>query len=85
MFRKALLATDLSPASDRVIEYAATLRALGCQELVLAHAIYVKHTVGLSETLQAEAAPQLAAQQQRLAAMGFTVTTVGVPGPELIT
>jgi len=88
MFRKALIATDLSPASDRVIEYAATLRALGCQELVLAHVIFVKHTVGLSEALQAEAAPQLAVQQERLAAMGFSVTTVmpvGVPGPELLT
>lgn len=89
MLGKALVATDLSPASDRVVEYTATLHALGCQELVLAHAILVNQTLGLSGAMQAEVTPQLlATQQQRLAALGFTVTTampMGVPGPELIT
>jgi nucleotide-binding universal stress UspA family protein len=75
MFKKALVATDLSPASDRVVEYAAALRALGCEDLVLAHVVSTSHTMGLRETLQAEEAPQLVArQQQRLAAMGFSVT-----------
>jgi len=88
MFQRALVATDLSDASDRIVEYTTTLHALGCHELVLAHAICVKHTLGLSGAMQAEIAPQLlTAQQQRLAVMGFSVTTalpMGVPGPELI-
>lgn len=86
MFSKALIATDLSPASDRVLEYAVNLRPLGCREVVLAHIIYVKHTVGLSEVLAEEAAPRIAEQEQILRTEGFAVTTeipVGVPGPEI--
>lgn len=86
MFSKALLATDLSPASDRVLEYTKNLQPLGCRKIVLAHVIYVKHLVGLSEALRAEASPKLDAQKAVLEAEGFAVTTemsVGVPGPEI--
>lgn len=87
MFRKALVATDLSPASDRVVAHVASLWGLGCRGIVLAHVIYVKHTVGLSEVLREEAAPKLAEQQAALEAVGFGVTTevpVGVPGPTVL-
>ena len=86
MFGKVLLATDLSPASDRVVEYLKTLRALDCREVILAHVIYVKHLVGLSDALRDEAAPRLDAQKAVLEAEGFKVsveTPVGVPGAEI--
>lgn len=86
MFSKALVATDLSPASDRVLEYVKNLQPLGCREIVLAHVIYVKHLVGLSEALREEASPKLDAQRATLDAEGFEVsveTPVGVPGVEI--
>ena len=36
MFSKVLVATDLSPASDRVIDYVKSLKPLGCGKVVLA-------------------------------------------------
>lgn len=86
MFSKALFATDLSPASDAVLEYLKLLQPLGCREVVLAYVIYVKHTVGLAEVMQDEAAPGLEAQKKTLEAEGFRVsveTPVGVPGPTI--
>ncbi|MCL5104815.1 MAG: universal stress protein [Armatimonadetes bacterium] len=86
MFSKVLLATDLSVASDRVVEYMETLRALDCREVVLTYVIYVKHLVGLSDALRDEATPRLDAQRAALEAEGFKVsveTPVGVPGVEI--
>ena len=86
MFTKVLLATDLSVASDSVVEYMRALRSLACRKVVLAHVIYVKHLVGLSEALREEASPKLDAQKMTLEAEGFKVSVempVGVPGVEL--
>lgn len=86
MFSKVLLATDLSVASDRVVEYMKTLRVLDCREVVLTNVIYVKHLVGLSDVLKDEAAPKLDAQKTVLEAMGFEIsveTPFGVPGVEI--
>ncbi|MCE5315192.1 MAG: universal stress protein [Armatimonadota bacterium] len=86
MFSKVLLATDLSMASDKVVEYVKTLRALGCREVVLTYVIYVKHLVGLSEALRDEASPRLDAQKAALEGDGFKVsveTPSGVPGVEI--
>jgi nucleotide-binding universal stress UspA family protein len=86
MFKKALLGSDLSPASDRVIEYMKTLRTIGCEEVILTHVIYVKHLVGLSEMLREEAQQKLNTQKSALESYGYKVsleTPVGVPGPTL--
>jgi len=86
MFSRALLATDLSSASDAVVGYAALLRPLGCREIVLTHVLYVKHMVGLDEVLREEAASRIAAQKQALEAEGFVVSVempVGIPGPTI--
>ncbi len=86
VFSKVLLATDLSVASDKVVEYVGTLHALGCREVVLTYVIYVKHLVGLSEALRDESTPKLNAQKTTLESEGFEVsveTPVGVPGVEI--
>lgn len=86
MFETLLLATDLSPASDNVVEYVGTLRSLGCRKVVLVYVIYVKHLVGLSEALKEEALPKLELQKNALEAKGFEVfveTPVGIPGIEI--
>jgi len=87
MFTKALFATDLSPASDVVLDYLKLLKPLGCKEVVLTYVLYVKHTVGLAEAMQTEATPRLEEQQRILESEGFTVsvhTPVGVPGPTIV-
>ena len=82
MFRKALVATDLTPASAALLSCVGQLKPLGLEEVVLVHVIYVAHTVGLAEQLADEAAPQLERQAAALAAQGIAVRTtmpVGVP------
>ena len=86
MFSKALFATDLSPASDAVLEYLKLLRPLGCKEIVLTYVLYVKHTVGLADVMRDEAAPRIEEQKRVLESEGFAVTVetpVGVPGPTI--
>lgn len=86
MFRKVLLATDTSAASDAVVEYATRLKSLGCNQVVLVYALYAKHLVGLDEVLKEDAAPKLDQQRKVLEAAGFVVdveTPTGVPGREI--
>lgn len=83
MFTKVLLATDLSPAWDEIINCATELKALGARDLVLAHVITVKFLGGFEDKIQAEAAPKLAAAAERLQHQGFSVCTElvsGLPG-----
>lgn len=86
MFSKALFATDLSPASDAVLDYLKLLKPLGSREVVLTYVLYVKHTVGLADVMAEDAAPRLEEQKRVLESEGFAVsveTPVGVPGPTI--
>jgi len=78
MFAKALFATDLSPASDAMIDCIAGLRSLGTHEILLLHAIFVRvHYPEMYDTedaLRKARAPKLEEQRARLQAMGFQVT-----------
>lgn len=86
MFKKALVATDLSDASDHVLGCLPSLRALGTTEVLLVHVIYIRlrypETGGRDEAMVRSAAPRLAEQSAALEAAGFKVRTlmpVGVP------
>jgi len=90
MFSNALVATDLSPASDAVIECLGGLRLLGTTQIVLLHAVFVP--LHYPETYDTEAAvlrarvPKLEEQGRALREMGFQVdvqTAVGSP-PRMI-
>lgn len=86
MFKKILIATDFSPASDCLLQCAAEFKALGLEEIILTHIIYVANTPGLEDMLEAEARPQLERQEQQLKTHGIKVTTelaFGVPAREL--
>lgn len=86
MFKKILMATDFSPASDCLLQCAAEFKTVGLEEIVLAHIIYVANTPGLEDMLEAEARPQLERQEQQLKTHGIQVTTelvFGVPAREL--
>lgn len=66
MFRKALVCTDLSEASDCLVNCVGQLRAVGLEEALLAHVIYVANTPSLEVMLAEEAAPALERQKKLL-------------------
>jgi nucleotide-binding universal stress UspA family protein len=86
MFEKVLIGTDFSPASDCLIRCIAELKALGLEQAVLAHVIYVANTPGLEERLAVEAAPHLERQKALLEEQGLKVIVeapVGLPAHTL--
>jgi nucleotide-binding universal stress UspA family protein len=86
MFRKLLAGTDLTPASDAVFSCLGQLKALGLEEVVLTHVVYVAHSVGLAETLTEQAEPELARQKELLESQGLRVRAevmTGIPAHKL--
>jgi len=80
MFRKLLAGTDLTPASDAVLSCLGQLTALGLEEVVLTHVVYVAHSVGLAETLTEQAEPELARQKALLESQGLRVRAEAITG-----
>ncbi len=74
MFRKMLVCTDLSPASDALIQCVSELKTVGMEEAILAHVIYVANTPGLEEKLAEKARPLIERQKEALEAQGVKVT-----------
>ncbi|OHB54829.1 MAG: hypothetical protein A2Y07_07260 [Planctomycetes bacterium GWF2_50_10] len=86
MFRTILVATDLSEASDRVIECLHELREWGAEKAILVHALGVRHLEEIARLLTLEAEPTLAQQKAKLESQGFEATleiASGVPGTEI--
>jgi nucleotide-binding universal stress UspA family protein len=73
MFRKMLVCTDLSPASDALIQCVEELKGIGLEEVVLTHVIYVANTPGLEEMMTEEAKPLLERQKKILEDQGIRV------------
>ena len=63
MFDKIILATDLSPAWDDLVDCAAEFRLLGCTRIILTHVITATFFAGLAESLRSEAQPALEAAE----------------------
>lgn len=80
MFRHALLASDLSPASDRMIACIHGLRALSVSRITLLHALGVRHLEEMAKLLAQGAEPHLARQVEALEAQGFRVDSILAPG-----
>ena len=57
------MATDLSPASSHVLECLPGLLPLGTRELILLHALGIKHLEEMKHLLAPQAEPFLAAQK----------------------
>jgi nucleotide-binding universal stress UspA family protein len=66
MFKRIVIATDLSPASDELINCAGSLRHVGPEKAWLLHVCDVRETGGLAEYLKKEHA---AVMQRQLAAL----------------
>jgi nucleotide-binding universal stress UspA family protein len=86
MFRKILVATDLSEASDRVICTLGGLKALGTREALLIHCFNLRDVGTLAETLMEQARPEFERQKKILEAQGFQVSAkmvLGLPHLEI--
>lgn len=73
MFKKMLVCTDLSPASDALIHCVEELKTIGMEEVILTHVIYVANTPGLEEMLVEEARPAVERQKKTLEDQGIRV------------
>lgn len=93
VFTKMLICTDLSPASDALIQCVVELKTLGLKEIVLGHVIHVTPVADtyvakpeLEGTLREEALPYLERQKSVLEEQGFRViieTPLGLPAQAL--
>lgn len=86
MFSKVLIATDLSAASDLVLDCLDGLHSLGAREVTLLHVIFVHlhypETYDTEEAIRKAGEPKLKEQSARLQEKGFQVmveTAVGRP------
>lgn len=86
MFNKILLCTDISPASEVLVQCAGEMKKLGLEEVILAHVLYVVHTPGMEGGLAREARPYLEDQKEVLEKQGIKVIMempLGIPAPAL--
>lgn len=80
MFTKIVVATDFSEASDSVIGCLHGLRPLGAEEVVLTHALGLRHLMDLKYLLAPDAERKLQNQKAALVEQGFRVTVRIEPG-----
>jgi len=73
MFTKIPVATDASETSDHVINCLHQLHPLGAREVVLAHALGIRHLDSLKITLTRLVEPSLSKQKYNLEKQGFKV------------
>lgn len=74
MFRKMLVCTDLSPASDALIQCVEELRNVGMEEVVLTHVRFMTATPGVEELVSEESSPPLQGQRAYLEERGIRVS-----------
>ncbi len=84
MFDKILIATDLSKASDGVLDCARGLLPLGVKSAVLAHALGIQHLEQMRHGMAQLIEPYLKRQQKRLEAQGFQASTELALGPAVV-
>ena len=75
MFRKILICSDTSPASDVLIRCIGELKTIGLEEAVLAHVLRVVHPNGRDELLSSDAQSLLTRQKETLEKLGVKVIT----------
>lgn len=84
MFRKVLVATDLSAASGGVLRCVKELVPLGAKQAVLVHAIGIQPLETMVHGMARFLEPHLAKQKALLEAQGLETETVLAPGPAVV-
>jgi nucleotide-binding universal stress UspA family protein len=80
MFSRVVVATDLSQASDSVVRCLHGLKPLGALEIILTHALGIRHLEDMKYELARQAEPKLQEQKKLLDDQGFQVTVRIEPG-----
>jgi len=86
MYKTIIVATDISAASDALIDGLALLRPLGAETAILCHALGIHGHEPLYPMLARFVEPRLRQQQERLERLGFKVAVEiasGVPALEI--
>lgn len=76
MFGKIIIASDLSEVTSHVIDCIQELKNLGTKEVILFHALGIKHLDTLKYELSRYAEPKLLEQKRLLEKLGFTVHVI---------
>jgi nucleotide-binding universal stress UspA family protein len=80
MFKKILIASDLSPVSDSVITCMKGFKSLGVEEVILFYALGLKYIDSLKTLLKDTVEPALIKQQNIIKSEGFNTTLEIAPG-----
>lgn len=80
LFRKILVASDLSDATDEVITCLPGLQRLGTEKVILCHALGIRHLNVMRYELARLIEPRLEAQKAKLESEGFEVEVQVAPG-----
>lgn len=86
MFKKILIASDLSPVSDSVITCMKGFKSLGVEEVILFYALGIRHLDSLKYLIKDAVEPALIKQQNTIKAEGFnTILEIapGIPSEEI--
>ena len=80
MFKKILIATDLSEASDAIINCLSDFKTLGVEEVILFYACGIRHLDALAENIKQSVEPYLIEKQKIIESQGFNVSVEIAPG-----
>ncbi len=80
MFRKVLIATDISKASDAILTCGSILKNLGTEEIILFYALGVRHIDALKYIIREKVEPALLRQMKVLEQYGLNVKLEIAPG-----
>lgn len=75
MYSKVIIASDLSDASNHVVECVQGLTQFGTREVILFHALGIRHLQDMRYELARYAEPVLQKQKQMVESFGYSVTT----------
>ena len=80
MFKRILVATDLSAASDSVITCVKGFKSLGVEEVILFYALGLKYLDSLKYVITSQVEPALVKQKSTLDSEGFNTVLEIAPG-----
>lgn len=80
MFKKILIASDLSPASDSIITCISGFKSLGVEEVILFYALGIRYLDSLEYLIKDSVEPKLNKQLNIIKSEGFNATLEIAPG-----
>jgi nucleotide-binding universal stress UspA family protein len=80
MFKKIVIATDLSDSSKALINCLKDFKSLGVEEIILFYACGITHLAPLADDIKQSVEPDLKIQQKLIEEQGFKTTLEIVPG-----